>query len=253
VPNLTCGRPLLFQFILLSILNSSFAFAAPQQAPIIQPGAPGQPARELTAEQAIEIAVTSYSPDDVRFMQDMIPHHNQALEMSVLAPERTNNPALLEAALRIEVSQKDEIEFMQAWLRERGQQVPDPTSHDAMHHEHKKMAGMASPEQMAELAAAEGTDFDRLYLELMIKHHEGAVKMVENLLEQPGSAFDSVLLDFTTAVTNDQTAEIEKMNALLVGLSTDPRSGLSAGMHAFLTRLTPANYPPKNSRLQRVQ
>jgi len=231
VPNLTCGRPLLIQFILLSILNSSLAFAAPQQAPIIQPGAPGQPARELTAEQAIEIAVTSYSPDDVRFMQDMIPHHHQALEMSVLAPERTNNPALLEAALRIEVSQQDEIEFMQEWLRERGQQVPNPTAHDAMHHEHKKMAGMASPEQMAELAAAQGTEFDRLYLELMIKHHEGAVKMVENLLEQPGSAFDSVLLDFTTSVTNDQTAEIEKMNALLVGLSTDPRSGLSAGMH----------------------
>ena len=91
------------------------------------------------------------------------------------------------------------------------------------------MKGMASPEQMAELAAASGTDFDRLFLQLMIKHHEGALKMVEEFLEPPGSAFDPVLFEFTTDVTNDQNAEIEKMNALLVTLSSDPRAGLAAG------------------------
>ena len=121
------------------------ADAAQAQPPIIQPGAPGQPARDLTAEEAIRIAVTSYSPDDVRFMQDMIPHHHQALEMAVLAPARTNRPDLLEAAKRIESSQADEIRFMQQWLRERGQSVPDPAAHGAMHADHK-MAGMATPE-----------------------------------------------------------------------------------------------------------
>ncbi len=212
---------------LLATLSGQ-AGIAPAAPPIIQPGAPGKPARDLAAEDAIKIAVTSYSPDDVRFMKDMIPHHHQALEMSVLAPDRTNRPDLLEAAKRIEASQSDEIRFMQQWLRERGQEVPDPGLHGAMHTDHK-MAGMATPEQMAELAAAKGVDFDRLFLTLMIKHHDGAVKMVKKLLEQEGSAFDPALFEFTTDVTNDQKAEIKKMNALLITLSPDPRAGLAAG------------------------
>ncbi len=215
--------------ITLSLILSAPLSADPE-APIIQPGAPGQEVRELSAEEAIRIAVTRFSPDDVRFMQDMIPHHHQALLMSELAPDRTNQPEVLEAAKRIEASQQDEIAFMQQWLTERGQTAPDPADHAAMHHDHKLMAGMASAEQMAELAAAESTDFDRLFLQLMTKHHEGAVKMVEKLLEQPGSAFDPTLFEFSTDITNDQTAEIEKMNLLLVGLSTDPRAGLKAGL-----------------------
>ena len=117
---------------------------------------------------------------------------------------------------------------MQQWLRERGEPVPEPTAHDAMHTSHK-MAGMASPEEMAELATLDGTNFDRLFLALMITHHEGAVKMVEELLELPGSAYDPVLFQFTDDVTNDQTTEIERMNAILVSLSTDARAGLSPG------------------------
>jgi uncharacterized protein (DUF305 family) len=211
-----------------SVLICGQMAIAAAQAPIIQPGAPGQPARELTAEEAIRIAVTRFSPADVRFMQDMIPHHHQALVMSALASERTNRPELLEAARRIEASQKDEIEFMQQWLAERGQPVPDPAAHVAMH-AHHGMAGMATPAQLAELAAARGTDFDRLFLTLMIRHHDGAVKMVEELLRQPGSAFDPVLFEFTTSITNDQVAEIEKMNVMMLALSADPRSGLAAG------------------------
>ena len=198
------------------------------QAPIVQPGRPGEPALELSADQAIEIAESSYSPDDVRFMQDMIPHHHQALEMAELVAARTNRKELIDVAGRINASQGDEIEFMQQWLRDRGQNAPDPTAHEAMHTSHK-MAGMATPEQMAELAASDGTAFDRLFLELMIPHHEGAVKMVEELLDQPGSAYDPVLFEFTSEITNGQTAEIERMNALLVRLSTDPRSALSPG------------------------
>ena len=198
------------------------------QTPIIQPGAPGEPARELSSDQAIEIAESRYSPDDVRFVHDMIPHHHQALEMAELVADRTNRQEVIDVAGRINASQGDEIEFMQQWLRERGQHVPDPAAHDAMHTSHK-MAGMATPEQMAKLAASDGTDFDRLFLELMIPHHEGAVKMVKELLDQPGSAYDPVLFEFTSEVTNGQTAEIERMNALLVKLSEDPRSTLPPG------------------------
>ncbi len=199
-----------------------------QDVPIVQPGAPGDAARELTAEEATEIANTSHSPDDTSFMQDMIPHHQQAVEMAVLVANRTNRQELLDLAGRINASQLDEIEFMQQWLRDRGEEVPEPTAHDEMHTSHA-IAGMASPEQMAELALAEGENFDALFLELMIAHHEGAVKMVENLIEQPGSAYDPVLFEFTNDVTNDQSSEVERMNALLASLSGDPRAGLTAG------------------------
>ncbi len=206
-----------------------FALSAQaQEAPIVQPGAPGEPSRQLSADEAISIAGTSYSPDDVRFMQDMIPHHHQALEMAALVADRTNRPELVDVAGRINASQQDEIEFMQQWLSERGENVPDPAAHHAMHTEHR-MAGMASPQQMADLADASGTAFDRLFLQLMITHHEGAVTMVDELREQPGSAFDPVLFEFTNDIVNDQSVEIERMNALLVGLSDDPRAGLSAG------------------------
>jgi len=204
------------------------AASVAQEVPIIQPGAPGDSARELSAEEAIEIANTSYSPDDAQFMKDMIPHHNQAVQMAELVADRTNRQELNDVAGRIDASQLDEMDFMREWLSARGEPVPEPTAHDAMHTSHE-MAGMASPQQMADLAAAEGTEFDRLFLTLMIKHHEGAVKMVEELLELPGSAYDPVLFQFTDDVTNDQTSEIERMNALLASLSTDPRAGLSAG------------------------
>jgi len=210
------------------ILFGYAGLVAAQDVPIVQPGAPGQDARDLSADEAINIANTSYSPDDVQFMQDMIPHHNQAVQMSELVADRTNRPELRDVAGRIEASQVDEIEFMQQWLSERGQTVPEPTAHSAMHTSHD-MAGMASPEDMARLAELEGTDFDRLFLTLMIAHHEGATKMVEELLEQPGSAYDPVLFQFITDVNNDQTQEIERMNAVLASLSTDPRAGLSAG------------------------
>lgn len=211
-------------FLLINATNSMA-----QNSPIIQPGAPGEGARELSADEAIKIADSSYSPADALFMQDMIPHHNQAVQMAALVADRTNLPELVDVAGRINASQADEIEFMQQWLRQRGENIPDPTAHEAMHTTHV-MAGMATPEQMAELAASEGTAFDKLFLTLMITHHTGAVKMVEELLKQPGSAHDPILFEFISNITNDQTAEIERMNALLVSLSTDPRAGLAPGL-----------------------
>jgi uncharacterized protein (DUF305 family) len=158
----------------------------------------------------------------------MVPHHQQAIEMAALVADRTNRQELLDVAGRIDASQADEIKFMQTWLNERGENVPEPSAQHAMHTSHKT-AGMATPEQMAALAAADGTEFDRMFLELMVAHHEGAVTMVEELLEQPGSAYEPTLFEFTNDVTNDQNAEIERMNALLVGISSDPRAGLAAG------------------------
>jgi uncharacterized protein (DUF305 family) len=213
--------------ITLSCLFATSSIAD-SDVPIVQPGAPGKANRQLSAEEAVDIARTSHSPDDTKFMQDMIPHHNQAVQMSALVRDRTNRPAILDVAGRIDASQQGEIEFMQQWLRERGEEVPDPTAHHAMHTDHK-MAGMASPEQMAELATLQGTDFDRMFLQLMIPHHEGAITMVEELLEQPGAAYDPVLYEFTSDIVNDQAAEIERMNALLASLSTDPRASLSPG------------------------
>ncbi|MEO0364971.1 MAG: DUF305 domain-containing protein [Pseudomonadota bacterium] len=209
-------------------ISASFQATA-DAPPIVQPGAPGESPRVLSADEATAIADTRFSADDARFMQDMIPHHHQALLMSRLVGERTNNADVIDIAGRIEASQGDEIEFMKTWLESRGQNVPNPSEHSAMHMSHM-MAGMASPEQMAALAAASGTDFDRLFLELMIAHHEGALTMVEELLEQPGSAYDPVLFEFTNDINADQTSEIERMNGMLVALSSDPRAGLAAGV-----------------------
>ena len=213
----------------MGVILLGHSAASLAQARIIQPGAPGQPVRELSAAEAIKIANSSYSPADAQFMRDMIPHHHQALQMAELVADRTNRQELIDVAGRINASQADEIEFMQQWLRERGEPVPNPTAHEAMH-THHTMAGMATPQQMADLAAADGSDFDALFLRLMITHHKGAVTMVEELLKQPGAAYDATLFEFTTDVTNDQETEIERMNVLLVGVSSDPRAGLKPGL-----------------------
>ena len=220
-------------------LVASAGAASAQDAPIIQPGAPGQAARTLNAEEAARIADNRFSADDVRFMQGMIVHHHQAVQMAALVGERTNNPDLVEIAGRIDASQADEIAFMQGWLRERGQSAPDPAADDAHaghhgghsggHGAHADMAGMATPEQMAELAAASGPAFDRLFLELMIAHHGGAIEMVDDLLSRPGSAYDPVLFRFVNDIRNEQDGEITRMTALSRGLSDDPRSTLAPG------------------------
>jgi len=198
--------------------------------PILQPGAPGNATREIDAETAVAIANSSYTVADVDFMQDMIIHHHQALLMAILAAPSTNNQAILDLAGRIDVSQADEISFMQDWLGEREEQVPDPTAEHS-EHTHHNMMGMATPEQMTQLAESKSTDFDRLFLQLMITHHDGAIKMVKELREQPGSTYDPLLNEFASDVTNDQAVEIERMNALLIGLSSDPRAGLKAGLY----------------------
>lgn len=215
-------------FTAIALVMQAGALSAQDNPPIVQPGAPGAPAQALDASKATEIAKNSYSRDDVRFMQDMIPHHNQAVQMAALVKERTNNQELVGIAGRIDASQADEIKFMSDWLAARGENVPEASAHHAMHMSHD-MAGMASPAEMAALAEASSTEFDRQFLTLMIDHHQGAITMVRDLLSNAGSAYDPVLFQFVNDIVNDQTSEINRMAELLAGLSSDPRAGLKAG------------------------
>lgn len=152
---------------------------------------------------------------DVRFMQGMIGHHAQALDMATLVPSRTNRPAMRMLAERIDVSQKDEIAFMQRWLTDRGAEAPVPEPGHA-HHGHL-MPGMLTAEEMARLEQARGTAFDRLFLEGMIRHHQGAITMVADLFGA-GGAQESELFRFASDVDTDQRAEIGRMRALLASL-----------------------------------
>ena len=212
------------------------AAASAQPVRIVQPGAPGTPVRTITAAEAGRIANTGFTTTDIAFMQMMVVHHDQAVEMAALAPSRTKNPQLLTVAGRITASQKDEMRFMRDWLRERGAAMTMPAGmdHAAMGHTGMGMGaptmkGMASAAQMAALAAAQGAAFDRMFLDRMIAHHRGAVDMVETLLKQPGSAADPVLYQFATDVSNEQTAEIKRMDPLRNAYTGDPRVDLKPG------------------------
>ena len=193
---------------------------------IIQPGLPGTVSKEINSEEAINIANTGFTKDDTVFMNHMIVHHEQALTLSRLAPNRTNTQEILDLAGRIDVSQEDEISFMQGWLEERNIEVH---AHMSMHH--MKMMGMASDQDIAELSNSKGMEFDELFLRLMIAHHEGALDMVKELKRQPGSAYDPLMFEFVSDLSNDQGVEIERMNTLLTGLSKDPRASLKGGLY----------------------
>jgi len=199
------------------------------QPPIIQPGAPGEPSREITAAEASDLAAIRYTDGDIKFMQGMISHHAQALELTTLLETRTERDVMRQLAQRIDISQKDEIVMMQDWLRERDQTVPDVDTHHQPGF--TPMPGMLTDEEMDQLEAASGVSFDRLFLELMIKHHRGAITMVENLLDQPGAAQGPQLYAFTSDVTSDQGMEIDRMDMMLAELSTDQRVHLAAGFN----------------------
>ena len=195
-------------------------------APIILPSAPGIESIEIDQRAAIAIADTSYNSHDVHFLQMMIMHHDQAMVMSKLAPLRTNSKNILDLAGRIDSSQEDEMLFMKSWLQDRNESTDYKHNHKMM-----KMAGMASPEEISQLKESDGVEFDRLFLRLMINHHDGAIEMVDELRDQSGTAYDPILNEFVADLTNDQAIEIERMNGFLIGLSDDPRANLSAGLY----------------------
>jgi hypothetical protein len=147
--------------------------------------------------------------------------------MTVFVDSRTNREAMELLSQRITLSQEDEIAMMQGWLGDRNLHVTAVDEHLAPGF--RLMPGMLSVDELEQLEQSDGSEFDSLFLELMIMHHEGALTMVENLLDQSGSAQDSVLFAFTADITSDQTSEIDRMLSMLTGFSPDPRVNLSAG------------------------
>lgn len=179
----------------------------------MQPGAPGTAGSVISAETSVDLSKVQHTAADVRFMQGMIGHHAQALEMTALARTRTESESMRMLALRIELSQDDEIKMMEGWLQVRGEEVP------SAHHHHEPgaamMPGMLTPEQMSRLEAATGTMFDRLFFEFMIQHHEGALVMVDELLSIAGAGQESNIAAFAADVVADQRAEMDRMGAML--------------------------------------
>ena len=163
-------------------------------------------------------AVTAQGPAeaDMRFMREMIPHHRQALEMTALVEERTERRDLRMLAGRIEVSQTDEIAWMERWLADNRAPAPADHAHHAVHGD--LMPGMLTPQEIAALAAASGPAFDRLFLEGMIRHHEGALTMVEQLFATPGAAQATAVYQIATDIDADQRADISRMREMLEAL-----------------------------------
>jgi uncharacterized protein (DUF305 family) len=154
-----------------------------------------------------------YTEADVRFMQGMIAHHGQAIYMSQLAAAHEASPRLLKFAQKIDQSQRSEIRLMQGWLKANGQFAPDSSAW-----RHMMMPGMLTSEQLAQLDAAKGTEFDRLFLLFMIQHHEGALKMVDDLFATPLAGQDVDVSVFANDVQTVQTAEIGLMRRMLASL-----------------------------------
>jgi len=196
----------------------SAACAQKAGAPVIvQPGAPGEPSRTLPATTRPGLPPPSSA--DVEFMQGMIMHHSQAVEMTALIESHTENAAVRSLGAKISSSQSDEIRFMQRWLVARGQattmNMPGMPEMDMSGNAMPPMPGMLTAEQMAALRKARGAEFDRLFLTGMIQHHGGALTMVKDLFDTAGAGQDADLFNFATDADNTQRAEIKIMQSML--------------------------------------
>jgi len=196
--------------------------STPAAPVVVQPGAPGKPTRSLPP--TTRGTPPPDSPADVQFMQGMIMHHAQAVEMTALMESHTENKDLRSLGARISRSQADEIKFMKRWLASRGQPISQGMhdmhhmnmSHEKMSHEPMAlMPGMLTPEQMEELKKAKGEKFDHLFLVGMIQHHGGALTMVKDLFDVAGAGQDAELFNFVTDVDSGQRAEIRIMQNML--------------------------------------
>jgi len=182
---------------------------------------PPSPAAQAKADNGLP----AYTAADVRFMQGMIAHHAQAVVMAAMTPTHGAGADLRILAERINVGQRDEIAFMQRWLRDRHETAPDPfAQHDmsagqtpapGMSMPGGLMPGMLTPEQMKQLDAARGPEFDRLFLTFMIQHHQGALTMVDQLFSSPGAGQDVYVFRFASDVSADQNTEIDRMRSML--------------------------------------
>lgn len=179
---------------------------------VVQLGAPGETGRELSPEEIAELdEAAEVTEADISFVQGMIPHHEQALAMTALVPDRTTNEDVQKLAERIEVSQVDEIALLERWLRDR-------RVFDSDHPNNELMPGMLTEIQFGELEAASDDQFDRLFLEYMIQHHNGAITMVAGLLDE-GNAQDPELFQLARHIDGDQQIEITRMTRMLAEMS----------------------------------
>lgn len=191
----------------------------PPPAVTVKPGAPGAPTT-VVATPSTRSAVAKHTAADTKFMQGMIHHHAQAIEMVELLKKNTTRKDMKMLGLKIEVSQNDEMKMMRNWLKDRGEEAP--MDHGGGHmmmmsagSEMPPMPGMLTEKQMAALAKAKGPAFDKLFLEGMIQHHLGALTMVDELFASPGSGQESIIFDFATHVDSDQRMDISRMRAML--------------------------------------
>jgi uncharacterized protein (DUF305 family) len=217
------------------------AFAQQTGSPpsVVQPGAPGAPTKKLPSSTHATLPPKSRA--DVDFMQGMIHHHAQAVEMTAMIPTHTQNKNLRALGARISSSQTGEIKFMQHWLAARGEYVPSAMpdaghgmsnmpgmdmpdggmAHRSMHM--KMMPGMLTPEQMDALRKARGAEFDYLFLTGMIQHHNGALTMVKDLFDTAGAGQDAEIFDFATDADNTQRAEIKIMETMLKNQTSEEK------------------------------
>jgi uncharacterized protein (DUF305 family) len=206
-------RVLLVAVVVVAAVSGACRSTIGPGVAIVQPGAPGESTRVIDVTQATDLSQVQFAGADVRFMQGMIGHHAQAVEMVALIPERSRSESMRLLGLRIAVSQTDEMALMREWLEARGQAPPDPHAHHM--HGATLMPGMLTPEEMQQLADARDAAFDRLFLEGMIKHHQGALTMVDELFASAGAAQDSEIHAFASDVDADQRMEIDRMGSLL--------------------------------------
>lgn len=202
---------------IMIVCFSAFLVSA-QEPVIVQPGAPGQPTRKLPADTTAKLPPRSAK--DVEFMQGMIMHHAQAVEMTAMIESRTQNKDVRKIGAKISQSQSQEIEFMKRWLTLRGERtemqgMSDMDEESSHHHGNHLMPGMLTPKQMEELRNSKGAKFDRLFLEGMIQHHGGALVMVKDLFQSAGAGQDGELFNFATDVDTGQKGEIRIMQELL--------------------------------------
>ena len=202
----SCVPSLILALLLVSSCSRNKAL-------IVQPGAPGTATRTIGPDAAVDVSAVQATRDDIEFMQGMIHHHLQAIDMTNLLAANTQSDDMRKLGLRMAISQTDEIKMMQRWLQGRGQEVPGE------HARHMPgapmMPGMLTPEQMARLAEAKGPAFDKLFLEGMIKHHAGALVMVDKLFAKAGAGQQADIFAFASDVVADQRAEIDRMTAML--------------------------------------
>jgi uncharacterized protein (DUF305 family) len=182
-------------------------------APVVQLGAPGEPNRTLSPDEQLVINETPHTEADAQFIRDMMHHHAQALTMTGFVPDRSDSRDVNLLAERMQISQEDELILMEEWLQQRGEPARDPDGD----HGHAGMPGLLTDAEIAQLEAASGEEFDRLFLEFMIRHHLGAITMVDEHYAA-GGGDEPNLGAMMRHIDGDQRIEIARMEQMLADL-----------------------------------